>query len=59
MYIDHGDPHRLRNDNTRMETGNAWNDITRKYDIAVEQTTPSFRNQNFSIKPDWSGKVTH
>ena len=48
MCIDHGAPYQLRNENSKMKTGHAWNDIMRKFTIKAETTAPYFKNQNLS-----------
>ena len=41
-----GAPPLLRNDNAKMQTGNRWHDVLRKYTIAEETTEPHHPQQN-------------
>ena len=45
---EHGIPHILRNDNSKMQTGTAWNDILCKYSIKAELTEPHHLQQNLA-----------
>ena len=41
-----GAPVLIRNDNSKMQTGNAWREILRKYCIGEQTTEPNHPNQN-------------
>ena len=43
---EHSIPNILRNDNSKMQTGTAWNNILRKYSIKAKLTKPHHPQQN-------------